>query len=182
MDALAACKAPYGMTAILGNHEYWRGLEPILAGYEALAKRAPIRLLVDESHVVEHNGERLRVVGVDYPMARRNPLLRSQQMRSSAEAAFQGTAPGEVVLCLSHHPSFFPFAAERGAHLTLAGHTHGGQVAFFGFPLFWFVFDYMLGRYTLKDRHLYVSGGTGHWLPFRIGIPPEVTILTLRKG
>lgn len=182
MEALAACKAPYGMSAILGNHEYWRGLEPILAGYEALAKRAPIRLLVDEAHVIEHQGERLRVVGVDYPMARRNPLLRAQQMQSSAEKAFQGTAPGEVVLCLSHHPSFFPFAAERGAHLTLAGHTHGGQVAFFGFPLFWFVFDYMLGRYKLKDRHLYVSGGTGHWLPFRLGIPPEVTIFTLRKA
>lgn len=182
MEALAACRAPYGMTAILGNHEYWRGLEPILEGYEALAKRAPIRLLVDEAHVIEHSGERLRVVGVDYPMSRRNPLLREQQMRGSAEKAFQGTAPGEVVLCLSHHPSFFPFAAERGAHLTLAGHTHGGQVAFFGYPLFRFVFDYMLGRYTLKDRHLYVSGGTGHWLPFRIGIPPEVTIFTLRKA
>ncbi|KFE64816.1 metallophosphoesterase [Hyalangium minutum] len=182
MEALAACKAPHGMLAILGNHEYWRGVEPILEGYESLAKRAPVRLLVDESHVIEHGGERLRVVGVDYPMARRNPFLRAEQMRSSAEKAFGGTSPGEVVLCLTHHPSFFPLAAERGAHLTLAGHTHGGQVAFFGFPLFWFVFDYMLGRYKLKDRHLYVSGGTGHWLPFRIGIPPEVSILTLRKA
>ena len=182
MNALGACKAPYGMLAILGNHEYWRGLESILEGYEALAKRAPVRLLVDESQVIEHRGERLRVVGVDYPMARRNPLLRSQQMKSSAEAAFQGTSPGELVLCLTHHPSFFPFAAERGAHLTLAGHTHGGQVAFFGFPLFWFAFDYMLGRYRNKDSQLYVSGGTGHWLPFRIGVPPEVTIFTLRRA
>jgi hypothetical protein len=182
MEALAACKAPHGMLAILGNHEYWRGLEPILAGYEAVAKRAPVRLLRDESLVIEHGGERLRVVGVDYPMSRRNPLLRAQQMRRSAEAAFHGTSPGEVMLCLTHHPSFFPLAAERGAHLTLAGHTHGGQVAFFGFPLFWFAFDFMLGRYKQKDRHLYVSGGTGHWLPFRIGIPPEVTILTLRRA
>jgi uncharacterized protein len=182
MEALAACRAPHGMLAILGNHEYWRGAEPILEGYAAVAKRAPVRLLVDESQVIEHGGERLRVVGVDYPMARRNPLLRAQQMRRSAEAAFQGVSPGEVVLCLTHHPSFFPLAAERGAHLTLAGHTHGGQVAFFGVPLFWFAFDFMLGRYKQRDSHLYVSGGTGHWLPFRIGVPPEVTILTLRRA
>ncbi|HVG58631.1 MAG TPA: metallophosphoesterase [Hyalangium sp.] len=184
MAALGACKAPHGMLAILGNHEHWRGIEPILEGYESLAKReAPVRLLVDESRVIEQGGERLRVVGVDYPMGRgRNPLVRGQRMRRSAEVAFQGTSPGETVLCLTHHPSFFPYAAERGAHLTLAGHTHGGQVALLGIPLFGFVFEYMLGRYKNKDSHLYVSGGTGHWLPFRIGVPTEVTILTLRKA
>ncbi|HYI00985.1 metallophosphoesterase [Hyalangium sp.] len=183
MEALGACQAPHGMLAILGNHEHWRGLESILEGYESLAKRgAKVRLLVDESHVLEHGGERLRVVGVDYPMSRRNPLLRAQQMRRSADVAFQGTSPGEMTLCLAHHPSFFPYAAERGAHLTLAGHTHGGQVAFFGVPLFWFAFEFMLGRYKQKDSHLYVSGGTGHWLPFRLGVPTEVTILTLRRA
>ena len=184
MEALAACKAPHGMMAILGNHEHWRGLRRILEGYESLEKRgAPVRLLVDESHVIEHGGARLRVVGVDYPMgSRNNPLMKAQRMRSSAETAFQGTSPGETVLCLSHHPSFFPYAAERGAHLTLAGHTHGGQVALLGVPLFWFAFEYMLGRYRHKDSHLYVSGGTGHWLPFRIGVPAEVSILTLRKA
>jgi hypothetical protein len=184
MEALAASKAPHGMVAILGNHEHWRGLGPILEGYESLEKRgAPVRLLVDESHVIEHGGARLRVVGVDYPMgSRSNPLMKAQRMRRSAEAAFQGTSPGETVLCLSHHPSFFPYAAEHGAHLTLAGHTHGGQVALLGVPLFWFAFEYMLGRYRNKDSHLYVSGGTGHWLPFRIGVPAEVTILTLRKA
>jgi len=183
MAALGACKAPHGMLAILGNHEHWRGLDPILEGYESLAKRgAPIRLLVDESLVIEHGGERLRVVGVDYPMGGRNPLVKARRMRRSAEVAFQGISPGETVLCLSHHPDFFPYAAERGAHLTLAGHTHGGQVALLGIPLFGFVFEYMLGRYKHKDSHLYVSGGTGHWLPFRIGVPAEVTILTLRKA
>jgi uncharacterized protein len=183
MAALEACKAPHGMLAILGNHEHWRGLEPILEGYERLAKRgAPVRLLVDESHVIEHGGERLRVVGVDYPMSGRNPLLKVQRMLHSAEVAFQGISPGETVLCLAHHPDFFPYAAERGAHLTLSGHTHGGQVAVLGKPLFGFVFEYMLGRYKHKDSHLYVSGGTGHWLPFRIGVPTEVTIFTLRKA
>ncbi len=183
LAALEACRAPHGMLAILGNHEHWRGLDAFLAGYEALAKRgAPVRLLVDEAHVIEHSGERLRVVGVDYPMGGRTPFVKAQRMRKSAEVAFQGVSPDETVLCLAHHPSFFPYAAERGACLTLSGHTHGGQVAVLGIPLFGFAFEFMLGRYRQKDRHLYVSGGTGHWLPFRIGVPPEVTLLTLRKA
>jgi predicted MPP superfamily phosphohydrolase len=47
-------------------------------------------------------------------------------------------------------------------------------------PLFRFAFDYMLGRYRRGESQLYVSGGTGHWLPFRLGVPAEVSILTLR--
>lgn len=181
MAALAECRAPHGMLAVLGNHEHWRGLGAILQGYEDVAKRSSVRLLVDEAHVLEHAGQRVRVVGVDYPMGPRLPGVKEARMRESAEAAFQGAVPSEeLVLCLTHHPDFFPFAAERGARLTLAGHTHGGQTALFGIPVFGFVFEYMLGRYKRGDSHLYVSGGTGHWMPFRIGVPTEVTVLTLR--
>jgi predicted MPP superfamily phosphohydrolase len=181
MAALEACRAPYGMLAILGNHEHWRGLRPIREAYAASARRgSPVRLLVDEAQVLEHAGQRVRVVGVDYPMGRRGMRVKAERMRRSAEVAFQGTSPEEVVLCLSHHPDFFPLAVERGARLTLAGHTHGGQVALLGMPLFRFAFDYMLGRYQRGNGQLYVSGGTGHWLPFRLGVPAEVTLLTLR--
>jgi hypothetical protein len=181
MAALAECRAPHGMLAVLGNHEHWRGLGAVREAYAALERRGgPVRLLVDASHAFEHAGERVRVVGVDYPIGRR-PGAKAEGMRRSADVAFQGAAPEEeLVLCLSHHPDFFPYAAERGARLTLAGHTHGGQVAFFGIPLFGFAFEFMLGRFRRKDSHLYVSGGTGHWLPFRLGVPPEVTLLTLR--
>ncbi|HEX8441564.1 metallophosphoesterase, partial [Archangium sp.] len=181
MAALEKCQAPHGMLAILGNHEHWRGLRRILDAYAASARRgSPVRLLVDESHVLEHAGQRVRVVGVDYPMSGRSMKVKGERMRRSAEVAFRGTSPEEVVLCLSHHPDFFPLAVERGARLTLAGHTHGGQVAFLGMPLFRFAFDYMLGRYRRGESQLYVSGGTGHWLPFRLGVPAEVSILTLR--
>ncbi len=180
MEALGTCTAPHGMLAVLGNHEHWRGLPPIRRAYASAAARGrPLRLLVDESHLVEHEGAPLRVVGVDYPMGFRS---RESGMKRSAEAAFVGVQPGETVLCLSHHPDFFPHAADRGAHLTLSGHTHGGQVAFLGIPAFSFAFRHMLGRYRRADRHLYVSGGTGHWLPFRLGVPAEVTIVTLRRA
>ncbi|HYO51530.1 metallophosphoesterase [Archangium sp.] len=181
MAALETCRAPHGMLAILGNHEHWRGIHPIREAYAASARRgSPVRLLVDEAQVLEHAGQRVRVVGVDYPLGRRGMGAKVERMRRSAEVAFRGTSADEVVLCLTHHPDFFPFAVERGARLTLAGHTHGGQVAILGMPLFRFAFDYMLGRYRRGDGQLYVSGGTGHWLPFRLGVPAEVSILTLR--
>ncbi len=183
MAALSECDARHGMLAILGNHEHWRGLEPILQAYaDVEARGGPVRLLVDASHTFEHAGQAVRVVGVDYPMSGRSHRVKTQRMQASAEAGFRDVAPGEVVLCLTHHPDFFPLAAERGARLTLAGHTHGGQVAFLGVSAFWFAFKYMLGRYRQGDHQLYVSGGTGHWLPFRIGVPTEVTVLTLRAA
>ncbi len=179
-EALSQCSARHGMLAILGNHEHWRGVKPIARKYrEAAAGGAALKLLVDENVVIDHDGSPLRVVGVDFPMtfgAQREAL-----MKRSAEVAFRGVQPGETVLCLSHHPDFFDYAADAGAHLTLSGHTHGGQVAAFGASAFWFAFKHMLGRYRRGDQHLYVSGGTGHWLPFRIGVPTEVTVLTLRR-
>jgi len=62
----------------------------------------------------------------------------------------------------------------------LSGHTHGGQVA----PLKAItasMFKYVLGTYRQGNSHLHVSGGTGHWLPIRVGVPAEVTMLTLRR-
>ncbi len=184
MAALAGCQARHGMLAVLGNHEHWRGLSAIRQAYAELEERGgPVRLLVDSAHTFEHGGQRVRVAGVDYPMSgRRNMRVKTERMQQSAEAAFQDASADEVLLCLSHHPDFFPLAAERGARLTLAGHTHGGQVAFFGVPAFWFAFKYMLGRYRQGPHQLYVSGGTGHWLPFRLGVPAEVTVLTLRRA
>lgn len=183
MAALSECKARHGMLAVLGNHEHWRGLGAIRRAYAALEERGgPVRLLVDASHGFEHAGQRVRVVGVDYPMSGRSHRVKAERMLQSAEQGFRGASPDEVLLCLTHHPDFFPHAAERGARLTLAGHTHGGQVAFLGVPAFWFAFKYMLGRYRQGDHQLYVSGGTGHWMPFRLGVPTEVTVLTLRAA
>jgi predicted MPP superfamily phosphohydrolase len=184
LAALEGCRAPHGMLAVLGNHEKFQGLEEVLAAYDRHRASGRVRLLVDESIVLYHRGAPLRVVGVDYPMRdRASRASRKQQrlmlMRSSADKAFAAAQRSETILCLSHHPEFFPFARDRGAVLTLAGHTHGGQVAFLGRSLLQ-TSEYMLGRYQSGGAQLYVSGGTGHWLPFRVGVPTEVTVLTLR--
>ena len=186
--ALERCRAPYGMLAVLGNHEKMQHrLQPMLSAYAARRGRGLVRLLVDETEIIKHNGVDLRVIGVDYPMhVNGNHFLRKPErlvlMRHSAETAFaKMQAVDEPLICLSHHPDFFPLAAERNVSLTLSGHTHGGQIALGGKPLF-SMYDYMLGHYQLGQSHLYVSGGTGHWLPYRYGVPTEVTVITLRSA
>jgi predicted MPP superfamily phosphohydrolase len=186
-DALDSCRANLGMLCVLGNHEKMhRRLQPVLGAYRERHAHGRVRLLVDESAVLEYNGHALSVVGVDYPMHTNGShiLPKEEQlrlMRRSAERAFQFASPPPALLCLSHHPDFFPLAQERGAHLTLSGHTHGGQLAVFGTPLF-APYEFNLGHYRRADSHLYVSGGTGHWLPLRIGVPMEVTIITVRSA
>lgn len=184
--ALARCQAKYGMLAILGNHEKYFGLPEVLAAYEKVAPEGKIRLLVDASEVITHNGEPVRIVGVDFPVhpGMRHPLsYRAARgyMRRSAEKSFANIGKEETVFCLAHHPDFFPFAADRGALLTLSGHTHGGQIQILGVNPCAYFFQYILGWYKRGEAQLYVSGGTGHWIPFRIGVPTEVTILTLRS-
>jgi predicted MPP superfamily phosphohydrolase len=185
-DALELCTAKHGMIAILGNHEKWLCLDEVLTQYKRRASRGILRLLVDESTVLVHDGTPLRVVGVDYPMERGGshalPIAqRDVYMKASVEKAFTDVRRDEMVICLSHHPDFFPFAADRGARLTLAGHTHGSQVALFGRPLL-SPFAHMLGWYQRSESHLYVSGGLGQWLPFRLGVPKSVTVITLRAA
>lgn len=184
---LERSRARHGMLAILGNHEKRRSVLPeVLRAYDRSAVNRRVRLLVDENMRLDHEGAPLQIVGVDYPMRPGNNHMlpkpeRDLVMRRSAEAAFSGVSREVPTLCLSHHPDFFPIAAERGAALTLAGHTHGGQIAWDGRPIV-SSYQYMLGRYQLGNSHLYVSGGTGHWIPFRVGVPAEVTILTLKSG
>ena len=184
LAALERSRARDGVVAVLGNHEKMGNFAAVLAGYAGHRKR--IRLLIDDSLVFDHNGAQLRVVGVDYPMdvGGGHMLPRPQQdarMLASATKAFAAVHAGETVLCISHHPDFFPFAAERGAQLTLAGHTHGGQVKLFGRPLI-VAYDHMQGRYRLAKAQLDVSAGFGHWLPVRFGVPRELVILTMHAA
>jgi predicted MPP superfamily phosphohydrolase len=100
-------------------------------------------------------------------------------MNARAAQAFAGLAPGDTVLALSHHPAFFPFAAARGAKLTLASHTHGAQLRLFGRPLI-DPYPFLQGPYQRGGSHLDVSAGFGHWLPIRFGVPREIVITTLK--
>ncbi len=84
------------------------------------------------------------------------------------------------VILLIHEPDIFPKVPER-VSLTLAGHTHGGQVRLLGHALYApskLSLDYSYGHFLENGRHLIVSGGLGcSWWPVRFGIPPEVVLV-----
>jgi len=172
------------IVAILGNHEEIGNLPKILSIYGQHKTR--VSLLVNENIAITHGGSTLHIVGVDFPM---NPkhghmLPRPQQyaaMSAQADTAFAGLIDGETIVALSHNPEFFPFAAAHGAQLTLASHTHGGQIRLFGRPLI-DEYVYLQGLYRRADSYLDVSAGFGHWLPIRFGVSREIVIVTLRSG
>jgi hypothetical protein len=95
--------------------------------------------------------------------------------------------PGAVNVLLSHNPDVFPVAARQGYNLVLAGHTHGGQVTVEILdqsinPARFFT-PYVYGLFRSGRSAAYVTRGIGTiGIPARIGAPPEITILRLRKA
>ena len=87
-------------------------------------------------------------------------------------------------MLLSHRPEAFDAAADAGVALTLAGHTHGGQVAVGGRALVERagVSRYPYGRYARGASQLYTSAGFGHWFPWRAGCPAEAPLVVLARG
>jgi len=173
---LARVKADAGMWGCLGNHERYAHVEHRAT---ELAARAGIRILRGESSQLRFGNSVLNVAGVDY-----QSLYRKQQYLTGAERLVY---PGAVNLLLSHNPDVFPVAAGQGYQLMLAGHTHGGQVTVEildqGINPARFFTPYVKGLYRLEPAAGYVTRGIGTiGIPARIGAPPEITLLRLRKA
>jgi uncharacterized protein len=173
---LARVKADAGMLGCLGNHERYAGAE---SEATRLAAQAGIRILRGESCRLRFGGAVLNVAGVDYQgISTRPKYLRG------AERLIE---PAACNLLLSHSPDVFPAAARQGWALVLAGHTHGGQVnveildasinpARFFTP-------YVHGLYRIGPAAEYVTRGIGTvGIPARLGAPPEISLIRLRKA
>ena len=94
-------------------------------------------------------------------------------------------ANGEAFkLLLSHRPRALDVAGPADIDLILAGHTHGGQLGYQGRSVFedYLKNRYLWGRYSKGKTQLYTSSGVGHWMPFRLGCPPEAPIITLERA
>ena len=167
---LGRLRAPLGVYAVPGNHDYWEGLADIHA---ALAL-AGIPLLLNQSVRLRWKGADFWVVGVDDIWDGRPDFARP----------LEGIPPGAVKVLLAHSPDMADNAAEHGFALQLSGHTHGGHLRL---PLFGpfarprFGARYVMGQYRVGDMALYVSRGIGG-PPLRLLCRPEITIVTLRRG
>lgn len=176
--AFASLAAPLGVYAVAGNHDVYAGWAEVRARLE----RLPQRVLVNAAHVVAHRGARIAIVGTGDPAGGRGGTARGGP---DLDAAFAGVPPDAFVLALVHNPALWPAVADRGARLTLSGHTHWGQFALpaLGWSLASPFLEHSMGSYARGDRLLYIHPGTNYWgIPFRLGTPPEVAIVTLRRA
>jgi predicted MPP superfamily phosphohydrolase len=168
---LGGLKSEAGVFGCHGNHERNAGLE---GATDRAAARQGIVMLRGAARTLRFGGARLRLAGVDYlPM--RAPLPPSA-------AALQEEGAFNLLLC--HNPGSFPSARDMGFHLTLAGHTHGGQlnleIARANLNIALVYTPYVRGLYTEQGRSIYVSSGLGTVAaPVRLGAPPEVSLIRL---
>lgn len=158
--------------AVLGNHDWWKSGIAIRRALES----AGVVVLEDESRRVTLRGCPLWIVGV-------GDLWTAPHNVRKAFAGIDDEAPAIV---LTHNPAIFPRIPAR-ASLVLAGHTHGGQISlpWVGQPAMWGKPGnrYVVGPYVENGRPLFVSPGIGtSILPLRLGVPPEISRLTLRSA
>ena len=165
---LGRLRAPLGVYAVLGNHDRWVQAPRVIKALDS----AGIRSLEDQAVLITRGGPPFWLVGVsDYWAGRHDVRGALAQVTSS-----------DPVLLFTHNPDIFPTVPSR-VSLTLAGHTHGGQV---WFPIFGRLVvparkRYAIGHVVEGGRHLFVTSGVGmSILPVRFLVPPEIAIVRLR--
>lgn len=166
LKPLTARKPVY---AVLGNHDWWKDGQRVRRALES----AGVVVLEDQAREVQLGRCRLWMVGV-------GDLLEAPHDVRRAFSAIHDQAPA---LAITHNPLVFRCMPAR-ASLVLAGHTHGGQIAFplLGRPGLWKGADgaYPVGRFEEDGRQLFVTQGIGtSILPIRFGVPPEISRLHL---
>ena len=188
-DALSALRAPLGVHAVLGNHDWWDDVAAQRAGKGPVIGRACFGArghsgLRERRSPPEKERPGLLACG----LGRSTGTLRQEQ--ASSRRRFRGVhnLPGTLarvkddapVILLAHEPDIFVHVPDRVA-LTLSGHTHGGQVRLFGYsPVVPSRYGnrFAYGHVVEDDRHLIVSGGLGcSMLPVRLGVPPEIVLV-----
>lgn len=175
VDAFANLKAPLGVFAVLGNHDYFADIKTVEAGLSA----ARLPLLRNTHHVLEYRGDRLAILGVDDLWA-----SRFTNRQPEIGSAMRGVPEDVFKICLSHQPAYWREVKTHRVDLTLCGHTHGGQIGIAGtqISLARIATPYVAGLYKEDGMQLYVNRGLGVFgIPLRLGVPPEVTEMTLRR-
>jgi predicted MPP superfamily phosphohydrolase len=203
VDEIRHLRAPLGVYGCNGNHEIYARAEDLAA---RLYEQAGMKMLRKENVVIPYRGAQFNLIGVDY-QRERAPSGRKTQMLANVEPLVRRDIPN---ILLSHNPNTFNRAAELGIELSLAGHTHGGQVQVeildVSLSPARFITDYVAGLYhrpllmpdqpkrmgeTIKLMPnapkglaaLYVNRGIGTvGAPVRLGAPPEISHFILRRA
>ena len=196
-SALARLRAPLGVHAVLGNHDWWvdRELQRSRRGRPAAARAveaAGIPLYENHAVRMRKDGRSFWIAGLGDQWAYwpRPEDYETFRLRGKLDYIGVDDLDGTLrlvnddapVILMAHEPDIFDVVPDR-VSLTIAGHTHGGQVRFAGFaPIVPSRFGrrFTYGHIIEGDRHLVVSGGLGlSGLPVRFGAPPEIVVIEI---
>lgn len=173
----AQCKAPLGVHSILGNHDWWFHLPRIRASIE----KAGIPIMENDGVRLTHRGRPFWLLGLGDQIAH---IVGRGQFRGVDDlpATLAKISDDAPAILLVHEPDIFVKVPPR-ISLTLAGHTHGGQVRLFGYsPVVPSRYHnrFAYGHVIEDNRHMIVSGGLGCSIaPVRLGVPPEIVMVRL---
>ena len=194
-EMLRQLHAKDGIASVLGNHDfalYHQGISP--AQKEEKVEQLAIyqcdtlgwKLLRNQSFIITRDNDMIQIIGVDnascqgqgFQTVYRADLPKAMFFPDSLFAS----SPFQILL--SHDPSHWraEVVPNTDIPLTLSGHTHAGQMRVFGYPLSSLMFTESEGWYEMDDQHLYINTGIGCTLPVRIGVPAEITVITLKKS
>lgn len=188
----ARMESTYGKYSVFGNHDYAQygpysdeEREDSVVRLKEVHRKMGFNLLEDEQLKLEKDGEHIRLMGVhNWGKSRHFPKL------GDLDKALSGTAPEEFKVLLSHDPTHFEekIMGKLPIDLTLSGHTHGSQMGIeipsLGIKLSPVNFAYKRwgGMYKEGEQHLYVNRGMGVLaFPGRVGMAPEITLITLQS-
>ena len=170
VSPLGKLRAADGVVGCTGNHEYYSGW----VAWRAIFRRLGIRMLENKRIFVRRGDEALAILGINDPVSHNSDIRSASAM----------VPDGAFRILLAHRPTRLAEHAECGVRLQLSGHTHGGAVI--GLDRFVARANegHVRGLYREHGLALYVNSGTGQWagFPTRLGVTPEITLITLRRG
>lgn len=169
LRAFADVGAPLGTVMVPGNHDELHSVDTLCE----MAEDAGVIMMRNESILLRHNGRELNISGIDW--------ARTVELNSTF---VEHACDDRTDLLLAHNPKAFPKAAEMGVPITLAGHTHGGQLAMRRNRRanLAFTHKHSAGLFTEGRCRLYVTSGVGAWFPLRVNVPPEIALITMRHA
>ena len=166
---LGKLRAADGVVGCTGNHEYFSGW----GTWRVIFRSLGIRMLENERVVVRRGEESLAIIGINDPVSHDSDIRIASDM----------VPDGAFRILLAHRPTHLAEHAACGVRLQLSGHTHGGAVIGLDRLVARANEGHVRGLYSEHGISLYVNSGTGQWagFPTRLGVSPEITIITLRR-
>jgi len=182
---LATLKAPDGVFSVLGNHDYAMYVDQDLEQqYRQVTQTCNEEgdlgwtLLNNDHRIIRRGADSLVIAGMENDGENRFPQY------GRINSALYGLRRQSFVVMLEHDPTAWRRKILPHSHcqLTLSGHTHGGQISLLGLSPAALTYHEYSGLYYVGNRAINVSSGIGGVIPFRIGTPPEIVVVTLARG